>query len=87
LAKLLPELSTAMIPYVPALVGLNPWGLTPGFHPTIVPSSVANRNAEFAVVGALVLLKPETGKLLASAVLKIEPVGVPPPVASGGVEC
>src|SRR5258708_12762173 len=37
------ELLTAIIAYLPAFAGSNPAGLTPGFHPRMVPSSVAKR--------------------------------------------
>src|SRR5438477_3275663 len=76
-----PELSTAMIAYLPALAGSNPFGLTPGFQPRIVPSSVAKRKMAGAVVGSPPLVKPEILNACwagPEAMLKTRPVGAPP---------
>src|SRR5262249_22623625 len=77
-----------MMPYVPALFGSKPIGLTPGFQPTIVPSSVANRNTAGAVAGAPALEKPDSRRPrnVPPSVLNTVPVGVPlAPVGSPGV--
>src|SRR5579859_932788 len=77
-----------MMPYVPAFAVANPEGLTPGFHPTIVPSSVSNRKAAEAEVATPVLVKPLTlnPPVLPPSILKTAPVGVPAaPSGSGGV--
>jgi len=80
MVKLLPELSTAMIPNVPA-VPVKPFGLTPGFQPTIVPSSVAKRKRAGADVGLSFASTPEImnpgvepGRVV---ILKTVPVGAP----------
>src|SRR6476620_5599470 len=82
------ERSIAIIPYVPAFAGSKPGGLTLGFQPTTVPSSVAKRNTAGAEIRAPVLDTPEILKAcwLAAALLKTTPVGVPPePSGSPGV--
>src|SRR5258708_19702674 len=67
-----------MMPYVPALAGSKPTGFTPGFHPTIVPSSVEKRKRAGAEVAAPALVTPEIMKAcLPEAVLNTVPVGVP----------
>src|SRR5262249_16082300 len=90
--KLLPELSTAMIPCV-----LNPLGPlklegdepTPGFQPTIVPSSVAKRKragAEFFAPSASTpeIMNPGDLGLLGSLKgLKTVPGGAPPKRSTG----
>src|SRR5215471_2947339 len=99
LVKLSPEWSTAMIPCV--LMGpfgpMGPLKLetdepTPGFQPTIVPSSVAKRKRAGADVGILFASTPEimnpplfgSGRVV---ILKTVPVAVPllPEGALGGV--
>src|SRR5258708_10076883 len=78
-SKLLPELSTAMIPNVPPFP-VKPSGLTPGFQPTIVPSSVAKRKRAGAIVGLLFASTPEImnpGLELKVVILKTVPVGAP----------
>src|SRR5262249_20420771 len=67
-----PELSFAIVAKVPAFVGSELTGLTAGFHPTSVPSSVANRKIAGAVVVPLV-----TGDAASfRAMFKTVPVGV-----------
>src|SRR5258708_7132287 len=74
------ELLTAIIAYLPAFAGSNPAGLTPGFHPRMVPSSVAKRKMAGALAGFPAALKPDRmnapGGL--GTMLKTAPVGVPP---------
>src|SRR5258706_1694556 len=68
----------AMIAYLPAFAGSNPTGFTFGFHPTIVPSSVAKRKEAGAVTGRFPVVTPEILKAPCPfAVLKTRPVGVP----------
>src|SRR5689334_9263190 len=75
-----------MIPYVPAFAGSKPAGLTPGFQPTMVPSSVANKKTAGAEVAWLfastpLILNPPS----VPSVLNTVPVGVPLfPVGSPG---
>src|SRR5215472_14453050 len=77
LVKLFPELSTAMTacaltPFGPANF---PVGSMPGFQPTMVPSSVTNRNTAGAVVVWLFLSGPVILKApLDRAVLNAAPV-------------
>ena len=59
--KLLPELSTAMIPYLPIFAGSKLYGLTPGLQPTIVPSSVAKMKTAGADV--LIVVCVDAGNL------------------------
>src|SRR5436305_1932804 len=73
-----------MVPKVPALVGSEPAGLTPGFQPTMVPSSVANR--KMAEVFGLPGVRSKAVLFGPKAVSKAVPVGVPLfPVGSPGV--
>src|SRR3954447_13043661 len=77
-----------MMPYVPAFAGSKPLGLTAGFQPTRVPSSVANRKAAEAVIGLPILSTPLTVNhpLAPPSMLKTCPVGVPvAPSGSPGV--
>src|SRR5438477_11942160 len=74
-----PELSTAMIAYLPAFAGSNPGGFTAGFHPRTVPSSVANRKRAGALVGIPPPVTPDImNACWADAMLKTRPVGAPP---------
>src|SRR5258708_15946342 len=60
-----------------------PEGSIPGFHPTMVPSSVAKRNTALATV-CPALPGPAIWKLvLATPTLKTVPVGVPPSRLAG----
>src|SRR5262249_51227115 len=71
-----------MVAKVPAFAGSEPVGLTPGFQPTMVPSSVTNRKIAGADVVPLVILKPPPARSMLNTV----PVGVPlAPVRSPGV--
>src|SRR5262249_60424424 len=69
-----------MIPNVPAFP-LKPFGLTSGFQPTIVPSSVAKRKRAGAVIFVIPsALTPEIMNSCLfefSVILKTVPVGVP----------
>src|SRR5262252_5084220 len=66
------------MPWLPALLMSKPAGLTPGFQPTIVPSSVANMNSAGAVAATPLRSKPEIlNCCVAAPVLKTAPVGVP----------
>ena len=64
------EWSTAIVALVPP---------TLGFHPAIVPSSVANRNKALPVLPVLASVTKKSE----GVVLKTVPVGVPPVGASG----
>src|SRR4051794_4249361 len=69
----------ATIAYVPALVGSKPIGLTIGFQPRIVPSSVANKKTAGWNVGNPPAVTPEilNPPSAPPAALKTTPVGVP----------
>src|SRR5262249_36448439 len=85
LVKLSPELSSAMIPCVltPSALKLERDEPTPGFQPTIVPSSVAKRKRAGAEVFAPSASTPEImnpgnlGLLGSLKGLKTVPVGAP----------
>src|SRR3981081_1773633 len=68
-----------MMPKVPAFAGSKPLGLTAGFQPTKVPSSVANRKAAAALIGFPFLSTPLTVNppVAPPSMLNTVPVGVP----------
>src|SRR5579864_1878083 len=77
-----------MMPYLPAFVGSKFMGFTPGFQPTMVPSSVTNKKMADAEVAAPDFEKPLTLKPPAAppSMLNTVPVGVPlAPNGSPGV--
>ena len=80
------ELSAAMTAWVlkPFGPANRPVGSIAGFHPTMVPSSVAKRNTAGADVIWPALFGPVIGKApLPRLVLNTVPVGVPPVSPSG----
>src|SRR5260370_28810286 len=77
-----------MVAWAPAFAGSKHWGLTAGFQPTRVPSSVANRKIAEAVIGFPFLSTPLTVNppVAPPSMLNTVPVGAPvAPSGSPGV--